>query len=69
MTGDPLANLFHGCAPAAYLEVAAREQAWADSEETHRLAYRLYEDALAEKNRRVDAESETVLHSAGKGIS
>lgn len=69
MTTGPLDDLFHGCALAAYLEVAAREQAWPASEETRRLAYRLYEDALAEKNRRVDAESETVLHLAVEGIS
>jgi hypothetical protein len=46
-------DLFHGCAWAAYLEVWARTgQFPPDSEATRRLAYRLYEDALAEKNGR-----------------
>jgi hypothetical protein len=69
MTPDPLDDLFHGCALSAYLEVAAREQGWPGSEATRQLAYRLYEDAIAEKNRRVDANSETVLLSAREGIS
>ncbi len=46
-----LDDLFLGCALQAYLEQAAIEQGWPDSEATRRRAYRLYEDALAEKNR------------------
>ena len=48
---DILDGLFHGCALAAYLDQAAAEQGWPDSEATRRRAYRHYEDALAEKNR------------------
>ena len=48
---DILDSLFHGCALAAYLEVWRRTgQFPPDSEATRVLAYRLYEDALAEKN-------------------
>jgi hypothetical protein len=49
---DILDDLFHGCALAAYLDQAAAEQGWPDSEATRQRAYRYYEDALAEKNRR-----------------
>lgn len=52
MTADILDDLFSACALAAFLEQAARQQAWPDPEATRRLAYRLYEEALAEKNRR-----------------
>ena len=48
---DPLDDLFHGCALAAFLEVAARTGGPPPSEATRRLAYRLYEDALAERHR------------------
>jgi hypothetical protein len=52
MTDDILDSLFHGCAWAAYLEIyAATKQFPPDSEATRRLAYRYYEEALAEKNR------------------
>jgi hypothetical protein len=44
-------DIFHGCAFQAYLEQAAIEQGPPDSEGTRRRAYRLYEEALAEKNR------------------
>jgi hypothetical protein len=48
---DILDSLFHGCALAAYLEVAAEQQSWPpDSEATRKRAYRYYEEALAEKN-------------------
>ncbi len=46
---DPLDDLFHGCALAAFLEAAARTGGPPSSEATHRLAYRLYEAALAER--------------------
>ena len=45
-----LEDLFHGCALAAFLEEAHARQGWPDSEATRRRAYRLYEDALAERN-------------------
>ena len=48
---DILDDLFHGCAFQAYLQQAAIEQGPPDSEATRRRAYRLYEEALAEKNR------------------
>jgi hypothetical protein len=51
---DILDDIFHGCALRAYLEQAAIEQGWPESEATRRRAYRLYEEALAEKNRAKD---------------
>ena len=46
-------DAFHACALAAYLETWRRTgQFPPDSEATRRLAYDLYEQALAEKNRR-----------------
>jgi hypothetical protein len=46
-------DLFHGCALAAFLEIWAQTRQFPpDSEATRRLAYRLYENALAEKNGR-----------------
>lgn len=50
MTDDLLDEIFHGCALAAYLMVAAQTQGPPDSETTRRLAYRLYEEELARKN-------------------
>ena len=47
-----LDGLFHAAAWAAYLEQAQAEQGWPDPEATRILAFRYYEDALAEKNRR-----------------
>jgi hypothetical protein len=47
-------DLFHGCAWVAYLEILRQTgQFPPDSEATRRLAYRYYEDALAEKNGRL----------------
>jgi hypothetical protein len=60
MTADPLDDLFQGCALAAFLEQSAREQSWPDPEATRRLAYRLYEQALAEKNRERSSEARPV---------
>ena len=51
---DPLDDLFHGCALAAFLEVAARTGGPPPSEATRRLAYRLYESALSDKHRPLD---------------
>ena len=50
MTNNILDDLFQSCALAAFLERAAIEQDWPDREATRRLAYQLYEEALAEKN-------------------
>jgi hypothetical protein len=52
MTDDIFDDLFQRCALTAYLDQAAEQQDWPDSEATKQRAYRLYEDALAEKNRR-----------------
>ena len=41
---------FHGCAWAAFVELAAATGRMPDMETTRRLAYRYYEEALAEKN-------------------
>ena len=48
---DILDDLFHGCAFAAFIEQAAIDRGPPDIEATRRRAYRLYEEALAEKNR------------------
>ncbi|HEX5270187.1 MAG TPA: hypothetical protein VFW33_06870 [Gemmataceae bacterium] len=45
-------DLFLGCAFAAFVEEAAEQAEWPDSEATRRRAYRYYEEALALKNRR-----------------
>jgi hypothetical protein len=46
-------DLFHNSAWAAYLQVMHESgQFPPDSEATRRLAFRLYEEALAKKNRR-----------------
>ena len=59
MTAEPddeiLDGLFHGCALAAFLDEAAERQGWPYSVAVRRRAYRYYEDALAEKNRRKSA--------------
>jgi hypothetical protein len=52
MTDDPLDDLFHGCAFAAYVEQAAIDRGPPDIEATRLRAYDYYERALAEKNRR-----------------
>lgn len=46
-----LDDLFHGCAWAAFVEIAAATGRVPDIEATRRLAYRYYEEALAEKNK------------------
>lgn len=52
MTDDVLDSLFHGCALKAYLEIYAQTRQFPpDSEATRQRAFRLYEEALAEKNR------------------
>lgn len=68
---DIMDSLFHGCAWAAYLDEAAEQQGWPDSVATRQRAYRYYEVALAEKNRRPDAvlrpDSHGVLAPADGG--
>jgi hypothetical protein len=49
---DIMDSLFHGCALAAYVDQAVEQRGRPDSEATRQRAYRYYEDALAEKNRR-----------------
>jgi hypothetical protein len=50
---DIMDSVFHGCALAAYLQVAAELNCWPPPAESTRLrAYDLYEEALAKKNRR-----------------
>lgn len=46
---DILDGLFHWCAWVAYLEQAAEQQGWPDSEATRQRAYDYYEAALAAK--------------------
>ena len=53
---DILDDPFHGEAWAAYVELAIITGGPPDSETTRRLAYRYYEAALAERNRRRGSE-------------
>ncbi len=48
-----LDDLFFGCAFAAFVEQAIAQGGPPNMEVTRRLAYKLYEEALAQKNRRV----------------
>ncbi len=52
MTDSILDDVFHGCALTAYLEVWRQTGQFPPDSETTRRAYQLYEEALAEKNRR-----------------
>jgi hypothetical protein len=47
---DILDDLFHGCAFAAYAELAAACGGEPDMEATRRLAFQYYEEELAKKN-------------------
>jgi hypothetical protein len=47
---DIFDDLFHGCAFAAFVELAIACGGEPDQEATRRLAFRYYEEALAEKN-------------------
>jgi hypothetical protein len=58
MSGSILDDLFQSCALAAFLEQAHAEQDWPEPEATRRLAYRMYEEALAEKNARTTSTSD-----------
>lgn len=42
-------DLFHGCAWAAFIEVAQEQHGSPDEETTRRRAFALYEEALAER--------------------
>ena len=58
---DLTEDLFHGCAWVAFVEQARCERGWPDREATRKRAYRLYEDALAEKNRRPTSPAADVI--------
>lgn len=47
---DPLDDLFHHCALLAFLEQSRSQGGWPDCDATRRLAFRLYEEALAARN-------------------
>jgi hypothetical protein len=47
---DLFDDLFHGCAFAAYVELAVSAGGPPDSEATRRLAYRYYEAELANRH-------------------
>ena len=51
---DILDDLFHGCAFAAFVEQAALTGGSPCPEATRRLAYRYYEEALADRRRDID---------------
>lgn len=51
---DIFDDLFHGCAFAAYVEESSRSKGVPCVERTRILAYRYYEEALAEKNNPTD---------------
>ncbi|MDX2059683.1 MAG: hypothetical protein SFV24_17865 [Gemmatimonadales bacterium] len=48
---DILDDLFHGCAFAAFVELAIERGALPDAEATRQRAFRYYEEELARKNR------------------
>jgi hypothetical protein len=50
MPDSILDDLFLSCALTAFLERAHAQKGWPDPEATRRLAYRVYEEALAETN-------------------
>ena len=50
MTNDILDDLFHACALEAFLTLAAERRDWPTCDETRKLAFTLYELALAEKH-------------------
>ena len=69
MTDDILDSLFHRFALRAYLEIwHASKQFPPDSEATRRLAYKYYEQELAEENRRKQPadSSRTPAREAGQ---
>ncbi|GIW86357.1 MAG: hypothetical protein KatS3mg108_0681 [Isosphaeraceae bacterium] len=48
---DILDDLFHGCAFAAFVELAIEQKGPPDMEATRQRAFRYYEEELARKNR------------------
>jgi hypothetical protein len=59
MNDDTFDDLFHGCAWSAFVELTASLGRIPDRETTRRLAYRYYEEALAEKNSKPDSSRES----------
>jgi hypothetical protein len=53
-TDEVLGGLFHACALTAFVEQAAIEQTWPNSATTRARAYRLYQQALADRDRMRD---------------
>jgi hypothetical protein len=49
-------DLFHGCAFAAFVELALEHRTWPTPEAARRLAYQHYESALAAKHSAVPEE-------------
>jgi hypothetical protein len=48
---DPMwDDLWHGAAFETFVTVAREQQGWPDSNAVKKRAYRMYKDALAEKN-------------------
>jgi hypothetical protein len=66
MTLDPAIfdDLFHSCSLAAFVEVATTSGKPPDIEATKRLAFRLYEEALAAKN-----AARKSLYSVGEAVT
>ncbi len=58
-TFDPLDDLFHGCAFTAYLELAVECGGVPELNATRRLAYRYYEESLAEKRSPVTTRADS----------
>lgn len=61
MSDDILDDLFQSCALHAFIEQAMLCGGWPDPEATRRLAYSLYEEALAAKNRSKSQEFDKVF--------
>ena len=55
MSDEILDDLFHGCAFAAYVELAFACGGEPESDAVRRLAYRYYEELLGTKNGRADS--------------
>ena len=67
---DILDGLFHGSALMAYVQVAAELNCWPPPVEATRLrAYDLYEQSLAEKNRRKTGQPEPGEDHAGTPVT
>lgn len=64
LDSDIFDSLFHSCSLAAFIEIAITSGNPPDIETTKRLAYRLYEEALAAKN-----TSRKSLYSTGEAVT